>query len=55
MFSPNGPDGICASPSCARPFVNTGRGPAPPVLLGCRATRERVAAYREAGRARLSR
>ena len=45
------PAGICASPSCARPFVNVGRGAARRYCSAACGTRERVAAYREAGRA----
>jgi predicted RNA-binding Zn ribbon-like protein len=45
------PAGICASPSCGRPFVNVGRGPARRYCSAACGTRERVAAYREAGRA----
>jgi predicted RNA-binding Zn ribbon-like protein len=41
------PAGICASPSCGQPFVNTGRGsPRRYCCPGC-ATRERVAAHRK--------
>ena len=45
------PAGICASPSCGRPFVNVGRGTARRYCSATCGTRERVAAYREAGRA----
>jgi predicted RNA-binding Zn ribbon-like protein len=45
------PAGICASPSCLRPFVNVGRGPTRRYCSAACGTRERVAAYREAGRA----
>jgi len=45
------PAGICASPSCGRPFVNVGRGSARRYCSATCGTRERVAAYREAGRA----
>jgi hypothetical protein len=45
------PAGICASPSCGRPFVNVGRGAARRYCSAACGTRERVAAYREAGRA----
>jgi predicted RNA-binding Zn ribbon-like protein len=45
------PAGICASPSCARPFVNVGRGAARRFCSPACGTRERVAAYREARRA----
>jgi predicted RNA-binding Zn ribbon-like protein len=42
------PAGICASPSCGRPFVNVGRGsPRRYCSAGC-GTRERVAAHRAA-------
>ena len=44
------PAGICASPSCLRPFVNVGRGAARRYCSAACGTRERVAAYREAGR-----
>jgi predicted RNA-binding Zn ribbon-like protein len=46
------PGGICASPSCARPFVNVGRGPARRYCSAACGTRERVAAHRGAARAR---
>ena len=42
------PAGICASPSCGRPFVNVGRGAARRYCSAACGTRERVAAYREA-------
>ena len=45
------PAGICASPSCGRPFVNVGRGAARRYCSATCGTRERVAAHREAGRA----
>jgi predicted RNA-binding Zn ribbon-like protein len=45
------PAGICASPSCGRPFVNVGRGSPRRYCSAACGTRERVAAYREAGRA----
>jgi predicted RNA-binding Zn ribbon-like protein len=45
------PGGICASPSCGRPFVNVGRGSARRYCSATCGTRERVAAHREAGRA----
>ena len=48
------PAGICASPSCARPFVNVGRGAARRYCSAACGTRERVAAHREAGRAARS-
>jgi CGNR zinc finger len=41
------PAGICASPSCGRPFVNTGRGSERRYCSATCGTRERVAAYRE--------
>jgi predicted RNA-binding Zn ribbon-like protein len=42
------PAGLCASPSCGKPFVNVGRGPARRFCSpGC-GTRERVAAHRAA-------
>ncbi len=44
------PAGICASPSCGRPFVNVGRGSARRYCSATCGTRERVAAYREAAR-----
>ena len=45
------PAGICASPSCGRPFVNVGRGAARRYCSAACGTRERVAAHREASRA----
>jgi predicted RNA-binding Zn ribbon-like protein len=42
------PGGICASQSCRRPFVNTGRGSERRYCSATCGTRERVAAYREA-------
>ena len=45
------PAGICASPSCGRPFVNVGRGAVRRYCSAACGTRERVAAYREASRA----
>ena len=45
------PAGICASPSCGRPFVNTGRGSVRRYCSATCGTRERVASHREAGRA----
>jgi predicted RNA-binding Zn ribbon-like protein len=45
------PAGICASPSCGRPFVNVGRGSARRYCSATCGTRERVASYREGGRA----
>lgn len=40
------PGGICASASCGRPFVNTGRGSARRYCSARCGTRERVAAHR---------
>jgi len=40
------PAGICASPSCGRPFVNTGRGSERRYCSVPCGTRERVAAHR---------
>ena len=45
------PAGICASPTCARPFVNVGRGAARRYCSTACGTRERVAAHRQATRA----
>jgi predicted RNA-binding Zn ribbon-like protein len=45
------PAGICASPSCGRPFVNVGRGAPRRYCSATCGTRERVAAHRAAGRA----
>ena len=44
------PAGICQSPSCARPFVNVGRGSPRRYCSSTCGTRERVAAHRRAGR-----
>jgi predicted RNA-binding Zn ribbon-like protein len=44
------PAGICASPSCGRPFVNVGRGAVRRYCSATCGTRERVAAHREASR-----
>jgi len=44
------PAGICQSPSCARPFVNVGRGSLRRYCSSTCGTRERVAAHREASR-----
>jgi hypothetical protein len=41
------PAGICASPSCGRPFVNTGRGTERRYCSARCGTRERVAAHRD--------
>jgi len=46
------PGGLCASPSCGRPFVNVGRGTGRRYCSVACGTRERVAAHREASRAR---
>ena len=40
------PAGICASPSCGKPFVNTGRGSSRRFCSPACGTRERVAAHR---------
>lgn len=40
------PGGFCASPSCGRPFVNTGRGSARRYCSAACGTRERVARHR---------
>jgi len=40
------PAGLCASPSCGRPFVNTGRGSERRYCSAVCGTRERVAAHR---------
>jgi predicted RNA-binding Zn ribbon-like protein len=45
------PAGICASPSCGRPFVNVGRGSQRRYCSAACGTRERVAAHRR-GRGR---
>jgi CGNR zinc finger protein len=42
------PAGICASPSCGRPFVNTGRGSERRYCSAACGTRERVAVHRAA-------
>ena len=44
------PAGLCASPSCGKPFVNVGRGAARRYCSATCGTRERVAAHR--GRSR---
>jgi predicted RNA-binding Zn ribbon-like protein len=44
------PAGICQSPSCARPFVNVGRGSPRRYCSAACGTRERVAAHRQASR-----
>lgn len=40
------PAGICASPSCGKPFANTGRGSTRHYCSAACGTRERVAAHR---------
>ena len=40
------PAGLCAAPSCGRPFVNVGRGPARRYCSPTCGTRERVARHR---------
>ena len=40
------PGGFCASPSCGRPFVNVGRGPARRYCSATCGTRQRVARHR---------
>ena len=44
------PAGICASPSCLRPFVNVGRGAARRYCSAACGTRQRVAAHRQVNR-----
>ena len=44
------PAGICASPSCGRPFVNVGRGSHRRYCSAACGTRERVAAHRRGRR-----
>ena len=44
------PAGMCRSPSCARPFVNVGRGSRRRYCSPACGTRERVAAHRGASR-----
>jgi predicted RNA-binding Zn ribbon-like protein len=44
------PAGICASPTCGRPFVNVGRGSARRYCSAACGTRQRVAAYRQVNR-----
>lgn len=44
------PAGICASPSCGKPFVNTGRGSTRHYCSSACGTRERVAAHRARSR-----
>jgi predicted RNA-binding Zn ribbon-like protein len=40
------PAGLCAAPSCGRPFVNVGRGPARRYCSAACGTRDRVARHR---------
>ena len=42
------PGGFCASPSCGRPFANTGRGAPRRYCSATCGTRERVARHRDA-------
>ena len=44
------PGGICASPTCGRPFVNVGRGSARRYCSAACGTRQRVAAHRQVNR-----
>ena len=44
------PAGICASPTCGRPFVNVGRGSTRRYCSAACGTRQRVAAYRQVNR-----
>ncbi|HEV2252592.1 MAG TPA: CGNR zinc finger domain-containing protein [Streptosporangiaceae bacterium] len=44
------PAGICASPTCGRPFVNVGRGSPRRYCSAACGTRERVAAHRQVNR-----
>ena len=44
------PAGICASPTCGRPFVNVGRGSTRRYCSAACGTRERVAAHRKVNR-----
>ena len=44
------PAGMCASPTCGRPFVNVGRGSARRYCSAACGTRERVAAHRQVNR-----
>ena len=46
------PGGFCASPSCGKPFVNTGRGAARCYCSAACGTRERVARHRTSEAAR---
>lgn len=46
------PGGFCASPSCGKPFVNTGRGAARRYCSAACGTRERVARHRTSETAR---
>lgn len=49
------PAGLCASPPCGKPFVNSGRGPARRYCSAACGTRERVAAHRRARHGRPDR
>jgi len=44
------PAGICASPTCGRPFVNVGRGSPRRYCSAACGTRQRVAAHRQVNR-----
>lgn len=44
------PGGLCASPTCGRPFIDLGKGGGRSYCSPKCATRERVAAYRKKGR-----
>ena len=44
------PAGICASPTCGRPFVNVGRGSTRRYCSAACGTRQRVAAHRQVNR-----
>ena len=46
------PAGLCASPSCGKPFVNTGRGASRRYCSAACGTRERVARHRTSEAAR---
>ncbi len=46
-----GPGGLCASPICGRPFIDSGKGGGRSYCSPTCATRERVAAYRKRGQA----
>lgn len=45
------PGGLCASPICGRPFIDSGKGGGRIYCSSTCATRERVAAYRKRGQA----